>query len=204
MSKPRPEAADTDGAAEQARVDIYGLLGRVLAAPPDADLLDALGSVQSADESPMAAAWTALAQAAAASSAEGVKQEYFDLFIGLGRGELVPYASWYLQGALMERPLVSLRQDLGKLGIMRADDVKEPEDHVAALCETMGLLISDTGLSLEQADFYAAHVGVWMKRFFADLENAGQAHFYRSVGNFGQCFMDLEDAYFRLPPAARE
>ena len=43
------------------------------------------------------------------TNAEQVEREYFDLFIGVGRGELLPYGSYYLTGFLHERPLARLR-----------------------------------------------------------------------------------------------
>ena len=49
----------------------------------------------------------------AAPMRERVEREFFDLFIGLGRGELLPYGSYYLTGFLHERPLARLREDLG-------------------------------------------------------------------------------------------
>ena len=52
--------------------------------------------------------------------------------IGLGRGELLPFGSWYQTGFLMERPLGYLRDDLSRLGYQREEGVHEPEDHVAA------------------------------------------------------------------------
>ena len=184
-----------------ARSHVYRLLGRLLAAPPDQQVLELLESIDQHAEAdlPMAAAWNALREMAETAQLEQLEQEYFKLFIGLGRGELVPYASWYVNGALMERTLASLREDLKRLGIVRQDDVAEPEDHAAALCETMGMIISDVGLSFEQTAFYEQYIAGWMRRFFADLEAAETAGFYRSVGRLGGYFMEIEKEYFSLP-----
>ena len=57
----------------------------------------------------------------AAPTAERVEREYFNLFIGLGRGELLPYGSYYQSGFLHERPLARLREQLSRLGIERAE-----------------------------------------------------------------------------------
>src|SRR5439155_1564893 len=65
-----------------------------------------------------------------------------DLFIGLGRGELLPYGSYYLTGFLHERPLARLRAHLEKLAIERTAGQAEPEDHAAILCEIMAGLTS--------------------------------------------------------------
>ena len=76
-----------------------------------------------------------------ATTTHQADREYHALFIGVGRGELVPFASYYLTGFLNERPLAVLRQDLARLGAVRSESVKEPEDHIAALCEVMAGLI---------------------------------------------------------------
>ena len=125
-----------------------------------------------------------------------LSDEYQALFVGVGRGELVPYGSWYMTGFLMEKPLGELRRDLARLGIERQQQVREPEDHAAALCEVMALLISDPDFAEdEQAPFFKRHVGAWMGTFFRDLEKAKAAEFYRPVGHFGYAFLDVEQRY---------
>jgi len=185
---------------ELARSHLYRLLGRLLAAPPDQQVLELLESIDQQAEAdlPIATACSELRELAETAQLEELEQEYFKLFIGLGRGELLPYASWYVNGALMDRTLASLRQDLKRLGFVRQDDVAEPEDHVAAVCETMGMIISDVRLSLEQTAFYEQYVGAWMSRFFADLQTAEAARFYQSVGRLGGHFMEIEKEYFSL------
>lgn len=194
-------SAEPVGDEELARSRLYRLLGHLLAAPPDLQLLQlpGAGDRQGETDTPLVAALGELGKRAETSQPEQLKEEYFNLFIGLGRGELMPYASWYVNGALMERTLASLRQDLKRLGITRCEDVAEPEDHVAAVCETMGMIISDSGLCFEQAAFYQAYVGSWLDRFFSDLETAESAGFYRSVGRLGSRFMVIENEYFSLP-----
>lgn len=186
---------------ELARSHLYRLLGVLLAAPPDRRVVQLLESVsqQAGNDSPLAPVWSDLRAKAETLQLEQLEEEYFKLFIGLGRGELLPYASWYVDGALMERILASLRQDLRHLGIKRCDKVKEPEDHVAAICETMGMIISDSPLSFKQSDFFERYIGNWMDRFFADLESAETADFYRVVGRLGGYFIGIEKEYFSLP-----
>ena len=187
---------------EVARAHVYQLLGHLLARPPDQQMLTLIGSIdhQAPDgDTPLSVAWRELRSAAGSAQPAALEEEYFKLFIGLGRGELVPYASWYLHGALMERTLAELRQDLKRLGFTRCDDVAEPEDHAAALCETLGMIISDHGLSLTQAAFFQAYLDSWMGRFFADLEAAETADFYRAVGQLGRRFMEVERRLIALP-----
>ena len=73
-----------------------------------------------------------VARIAARCEEAATTQEYNDLFIGMGRGELLPYASYYLTGFLNEKPLAKLRNDMTELGIKRQEGTKEPEDHAGA------------------------------------------------------------------------
>lgn len=192
---------------DRIRGNVYSLLGNLLAGPPDAALLDVLRGVEPepGDESLFAAAWQMLAVAAARADLAELTEEYEALFIGVGRGEVVPYGSWYLTGFLMEQPLAQLRGDLRALGIGRQAGVCEPEDHVAALCDTMALLIgSDDPATLErQFEFYSRHIEPWAPRFFRDLQSAASARFYRAVGQLGEQFMGVESQAFRVTiPAA--
>ena len=186
---------------DRLRADTYRLLGRLLAAAPDEDTLALLANAPvSEEESLLGVAWRLLATAAGRASAPQVQEEYFSLFIGLGRGELMPYASWYLTGFLMEQPLAKLRADMRRLGFERQDGVKEPEDHAAALCEVMALLAADDDdRSLEtQADFFETHMGPWMARFFRDLQEARSARFYRAIGQLGEQFIQTDQRYLEM------
>jgi TorA maturation chaperone TorD len=192
---------------DQLRGNVYALLGNLLAAAPNDDLLEVLRGIspQPEDDSLLAASWQMLAVAADRASPEQVRQEYDALFIGLGRGEVVPYGSWYLTGFLMEQPLAQLRGDLRDLGIERQPGVCEPEDHAAALCDTMALLITgDAPVPLErQYGFFARHLEPWLPRFFRDLQQATSARFYRAVGQLGEQFIGVESQAFRVAtPAA--
>ena len=100
---PRPGLPDE----ERVRADCYRLLGRLLAAPPGAELLDAVGRMLGG-QGELGAALDALAAAARGTDAEAASREYHDLFIGLARGELVPFASYYRTGFLYDKPLAKL------------------------------------------------------------------------------------------------
>jgi TorA maturation chaperone TorD len=184
---------------EQARADNYRLLARLLAGPPDSGTLATLRAIE-AGNGPMAPLWGELRQAAQETDSLRVEDEYNRLFIGLGRGEVLPYASWYLTGFLMEKPLAELRSVLARLGFVRQGGVAEPEDHAAALCEVMGLIISADELNLEQSRvFFDSFLGSWLQRFFQDLEAAESAAFYRAVARLGQRVMEIEQEYFSMP-----
>jgi TorA maturation chaperone TorD len=163
-------------------------------------LLERLASLRG-DPSPLGVAHVALADAAGRTDADRVSREYFDLFIGLGRGELLPYGSYYLSGFLHERPLARLREDLAALGIVRAEGNVEPEDHAATLCEVMAGIVGGTLAAPPGSDrrLFERHVAPWVGRFFSDLEQASAADFYRAVGALGRAFMDIELQAFALP-----
>lgn len=182
---------------EQAmRAAVYELLGSLFAGEPDEATLERLQSIGDVDASAgrIAMGWTLMKQASSKTDPEAVQEEYFSLFIGVGRGELVPFGSWYLTGFLMEKPLAVLRSDLAALGIERQDGVVESEDHIAALCDAMALIIRNSEeVSLAtQRKFFNDHLAPWAGRFFNDLQSAQSAHFFRSVGFFAESFFEFE------------
>ena len=192
-------AADGDDIAIP-RAREYALLAALLARPPDVALLTRLASIEG-DGTPLGLAHKALAAAAAEQEAAAVAREYFELFIGVGRGELLPYGSYYLTGFLHERPLARLRAELVALGIERVEGQCEPEDHAAILCEIMaGLVTGEFAAPVERQRYlFDRYLAPWMPRFFADLEAATAADFYRPVGAIGRLFIDLETEAFALP-----
>ena len=183
------------------RADLYNLLASLLASAPDSDLLDRVASLNG-DTSELGQGIAALAKVASATKPKAAEREFNALFIGLGRGELLPFASFYLTGFLNEKPLARLRGHMAELGIARNPDVKEPEDHIATLCEMMAGLIRGsygTPLSLEdQHAFFNTHIGTWASHFFRDLEAAEGSVFYAPVGKIGRAFMEIEYEAFRM------
>jgi TorA maturation chaperone TorD len=175
------------------RAQEYALLGALLSSAPSNALLSQIARLRD-DATPLGRAHAAVAEAASIAVAGEVEREYFDLFVGLGRGELLPYASYYLTGFLNERPLSRLRDDLAALGIERAENNFEPEDHAATLCEIMaGLAIGRFPAPPEaQRAFFEKHVAPWMGRLFAGMESATNARFYRPVGTLGRLFLEIE------------
>ncbi len=195
-----PAAAAELAEVDAARAQEYALLAALLARAPDAELLHRLAQLP-ADPSPLGRAHADLAQAAGHTHAAAVEREYFDLFIGLGRGELLPYASFYLTGFLHGPRLASLRRDLAELGLRRSPDIAEPEDHAAILCELMSGLARRQWPVAPGAErtLFEAHLAPWIGRFFADLERAEAAQFYRRVGALGRVYMEIEADAFALP-----
>jgi TorA maturation chaperone TorD len=181
------------------RAQHYGLLSLLLGRAPTADLLRQLCALKG-DASPLGRAHDGLAQAARESDPDAVGREYFDIFIGVGRGEVLPYASYYLTGFLQERPLARVREDLAAMGIALADKVSEPEDHLAILFDTMASLAAG-GIAAEpgtEGRFFARHIQPWADRLLADVETARAARFYRHVAVLGRLFIEIETEAFAL------
>lgn len=184
------------------RADIFALFAALLRDAPTAEVLGWLAQLEAdGTDSPMSRAWSALALAAQHSRPAQLEDEYQQLFIGIGRGELMPFACWYLTGSLMEKPLVSLRQDLARLGYQRQAEVHEPEDHIAALCEVMSMLIGSGQSYPLQQQFWQRHLQPWCGRFFQDLQRAQSAVFYSAVGLLGAAFCQQESLFFQQLPA---
>lgn len=197
-----PMTDETESAADEIdllRSHEYNLLALLIGRAPSREVLDRLAELRG-DPSPLGLAHIALAEAAARADPDDLQREFFDLFIGVGRGELLPYGSYYLTGFLNERPLARVREDLARIGIEREEGKFEPEDHVATLCEVMAGLAA--GRIEAEADFerrfFERHLKPWAARFFADLETAKFARFYRPVGAIGRHFMEIEAEAFTM------
>ena len=195
------EATHEIAAEDRLRADLYNYLGVILSRPADEMLISQTAGL-SGDDSPLGEAITTLAKVARLSKPKAVQSEFNKLFIGLGRGELLPYASYYLTGFLNEKPLATLRQDMAASGMARAENVFEPEDNIASLMEMMGAQIVGrfgTPASLDrQKTFFNKHIAPWAAHFFTDLEGAKNSVFYAPVGTVGRVFMEIETEAFRM------
>jgi TorA maturation chaperone TorD len=183
------------------RTDGYVILASLLEQAPSEELLDVLRNLQWDEALPdtLEEALGALRQAARDYPRTALEEEFNRLFIGLGSGEMVPYASWYREKKIQSSTLASLRADLMALGIVRQTGCCEPEDHAGTLCEIMAI-ISQKPNDLphaEQARFFHRHIAPWMMTFFQDLPSARSAAFYRTVGLFGSCFLENESEYLK-------
>jgi TorA maturation chaperone TorD len=209
MPRTQVLASDTDNQAvagwhenpmtqeQQHRAAAYGVLAALLSSAPDTTLIEQVSGFSGVDDGgdEMTVSMSLLGLAADTCPEPVIAEEFHSLFIGLGRGELLPYGSFYLTGFLMEKPLGDLRDDLQRLGFEREADVHEPEDHIAALCEVMAMLIQEGCSTAVQEDFFTKHIDSWALKFFTDLAVAKNAVFYRAVARFGTAFMNLEKRY---------
>lgn len=183
------------------RADLYDFLAALLASPPDRTLLQSAAGLHG-DDSELGCAVATLARVANATNQKAIEGEFNALFIGLARGELMPYASYYLTGFLNEKPLASLRGDMVAMRMTRAPNVFEPEDNIASLFEMMAGMIRGrfgTPVALQkQKDFFFRHIAPWAEHFFSDLEAAQHSVFYAPVGTVGKAFLQIETQAFRM------
>lgn len=196
-AKPTPCGSDL----AMARAREYLLLATLLGKPPRQELLTEIAAI-SGDASPLGVAHILLAEAAQRTTEAQAGREYFNLFVGVGRGELLPYASYYLTGFLNERPLARVREDMQRIGAERRSGVYEPEDHIATLSEVMAGLITGEfrGGGEEATQFFVRHLKPWAERFFADLAVSEQADFYRAVAGVGSAWIEIETEALEFEP----
>jgi TorA maturation chaperone TorD len=197
MSETSPQAGPDE--VDLARAREYSLLSILLLQSPSALLLTRLANLRG-DTNMLGSAHAGLAQAAVRLDAEQVSREYFNLFTGVGRGELLPYASFYITGSLHARPLARLRETLREIGMERADWLKEPEDHAGVLFEIMTALCTGEMAAPRGTDreIFKNYLAPWIERFFEDLERAKSADFYTRVGTLGRVFMRIEAEAFTI------
>ena len=184
------------------RTECYAMLASVLGQAPSEKTIGILQNLQWDEAIPgkLDRALREIRQAACEITRIGIEAEFNRFFVGMGCGEMVPYASWYRDRMIQSSPLASLRADLMRVGIVRRPDSYESEDHAGALCEAMALLSRETtGIPhAVQADFFKKHIASWMMRFFKDLRSARNADFYRDVATFGSCFLEAEGEFLNV------
>ncbi|NQY26081.1 MAG: molecular chaperone TorD family protein [Piscirickettsiaceae bacterium] len=181
------------------RSQTYALLARLLSSPPDQNLLDNIAALEITEaESPMGKLWLLLKNSVKQADVVVIDEEYQRVFIGVTHGEIIPYSSYYQTGFLMEEPLAELRTSLAKLGLVRQKETTEPEDHVAAECDVMRLILDAEGTPvISDKEFFIQHLKPWFAKFFQDLSQIDKTSFYSIVGQFGAGFINLEMSVYR-------
>ncbi|MBB1635781.1 MULTISPECIES: TorD/DmsD family molecular chaperone [Cupriavidus] len=194
-----PVAHAAPNAEDTARADLYGLLATLLYRAPDAALLHHIAANRAHGEdaaTPLGDAWNDLCDAASVTTAEQASDEYQQLFVGVGKPEVLLYGSYYQTGFLNERPLVALRDDLARYGLVRQDNVSETEDHIATLCEVMRFLVAgeDAGVAnlAEQQHFFSRHLQSWVETLCDSAAAHPQARLYARVAALLKAFMAVE------------
>ena len=186
---------------DQLRADMYSFLANLLRAEPDEKLIKQLTFLKS-DDSPIGKSIKTLSKLATSLDLPTIRDEYVKIFLGVGRGEILPFASYYLTGFLKDKPLAKLRQDMQEIGIKLEDEVKEPEDHIASIFDMMsGLILGkfEKKYSIaDQKDFFNKHLAPWVDLLMRDIESSKIAVFYSPIGSIGKEFMEIERASFSM------
>ncbi len=201
MSTQTAENLNTINNEDQLRADMYSFLANLLRAEPSAELVNQLTKLES-DESPIGKSIKTLSKLASSLDLPTIRDEYVRIFIGVGRGEILPFASYYLTGFLKDKPLAKLRNDMKEIGIQLAENVKEPEDHIASLFDMMsGLILGKFSKKFsigEQKDFFNKHLAPWVDLLMRDIESSRIAVFYSPIGTIGREFMEIERSSFSM------
>ncbi|MDQ6621572.1 MAG: molecular chaperone TorD family protein [Pseudomonadota bacterium] len=199
---------------DQARANFYALLSRLYAGAPDGPLLKALAGASALatstvldDQDALAAtvgtAWDRLRAASSVMDPDAALQEYTDLFIGVGRSEVNLHASHWITGFMMDKPLVEVRSTLSKLGLGRRADAINVEDHLAAIFETMRILVAGfagrpPAPADDQQQFFDRHIAPWIERCCSAITSNSVANYYARVAEFTQSFVALERESFAM------
>jgi TorA maturation chaperone TorD len=189
-------------AEDQARADFYALLANLFFRAPDERLLQAI-AIAEPPQGVLAESWRALADAASVVPAEAVDEEYANIFVGVGRPPLMLFASFYLAGFMMEKPLAELRDDLRDLGFARATNVHESEDHLAALCDVMrALILGDVNTKpadiAVQQKFFMTHINPWIFQCIKNILEYHHSNFYKRVADLAHAFFTMEREAFSI------
>jgi TorA maturation chaperone TorD len=108
-----------------------------------------------------------------------------------------PHGSHWIAGFMMEKPLAELRTTLAEMGLARDPGVTMLEDHLAAIFETMRILIAGRGdrppvtPAVQQA-FFTTHIAPWVFLCCSAIEACPVANYYRRVAEFGSLFLAVE------------
>jgi TorA maturation chaperone TorD len=202
-SEPRTDEAGQLVVEDAARAKLYALIGRLFYGPPDANVLAEIRRGAGAesgehDTTRLGAAWRALQEGCGSVSPAMIRQEYDDLFVGVGRAPVTPYLFGYAEPSAPDRHLVRLRDQLTAWGFSRRNNVFEVEDHVAALSDVMRLLIEEGRPLEEQQLFFASFVYPGAMLFFAAVQQAPAAAFYKLVVAFAHAFVEVEKEAFEM------
>jgi TorA maturation chaperone TorD len=198
-----PRVVDVE---DQVRADFYALLAHLFSRAPDDRVLQSMVITQEpTDEgsTELTKAWRALAAASAVVTHDALVEEYETVFVGVGRPPVILYGSFYLAGFMMEKPLAELREDLAKMGFARDANVRESEDHLAAVSDVMRALIlgdladapADTAA---QKVFFEKHLKPWVFKCCTAIQVYEKSNYYKRVAKFAEQFFQMESEAFEM------
>ncbi len=201
----------------QFRAGYYRLLARLLAAEPDAELLQ--GLADGLEQRTRGAAqvhptlgdgWRTLAAQLHGDALPELLHAYGQLFLDPYGEPLNPYESYYVAGRLYGEPLAEVRAFMARQHLeLAAEQRREPEDALHCELATLATLAerqvaggdADPAAHVEaQREFLERHLLVWAPACLADLTGraeSAESAFYRGVGLLLQGFLEVEGDFFR-------
>ena len=192
---------------DHGRANFYALISRLFADAPDQALLQAIAGsppLPSEDHGePLTLAWSKLISASSVMDADAAREEFDALFIGVGKAPVNLHASHHLTGFMMETPLAEVRDTFATLGFSRLESQTVVEDHLAALCEVMRLLIVgadgvDPAPLSVQRKFFSLHIDPWFDLCCGAIAKSPLANFYGVVAQFASSFLLVERDGFAI------
>jgi TorA maturation chaperone TorD len=192
---------------DHGRANFYALISRLFADAPDQALLQAIAGSPplASDDSgePLSLAWSKMIAASSVMDADAARDEYDSLFVGAGKAPVNLHASHHLTGFMMETPLAELRSTLATIGFARLESQTVVEDHLAALCEVMRLLIVgadgiEPATLSTQKQFFEAHIAPWFELCCSAILKSSLANFYGVVAQFASSFLLVEREGFAI------
>jgi len=192
-------------AEDRARANFYGLISRLFYAPADPNLLAEICGSGGAGEGGggLYGAWRELQDACHGAYPAVVRQEYDNLFVGVGRAAVTPYLSGYAETSSPDRYLVRLREQLAAWGLGRREGVFEVEDHISGVSDVMRWLIQERRPLEQQREFFEVFVYRGAIPFCAAAHKTPLASFYKPVAAFAAAFFELEKKAFEMVDLAR-
>jgi TorA maturation chaperone TorD len=189
------------------RANFYALIAQLFASPPNGALIKAIAAspplATEDDGAPLPMAWSKLIAASSIIDEETVQLEYDALFGGVGKAQINLHASHQMTGFMMEKPLAELRSTLASLGLSRLESQQVTEDHLAALCETMRILIAGTekfspaSVAVQQ-NFFFVQIAPWFAKLCGAITEHPLANYYVIVAQLTSAFFRVEEESFGI------
>jgi TorA maturation chaperone TorD len=172
-------------------------------------VFDAISEAATAIDPGLGAIAERLGPAFAAVTPDELLLDYTRLFLGPNEILAKPYGSVWLTGekSLMQDATMAVLELYRDGGFELAEDFRELPDHIAAELEFLYLLIFRENRAREDGDsaalaavgllrrrFLAEHLGAWIGRFGAAMQNGAETAFYRLLSELTVAFVNNESA----------
>jgi len=133
--------------------------------------------------------------------------EYAGLFLGVWRVPAHPSESAYFTDGqlIMQQPRDEVLKLYRMMGVDKAGQFKEPEDHIALELQFMTHLCEKTNAALKDGDFPEArkclevqrdflneHLGKWVPKLSADILKSARREFYKAIAKITEGYIEMD------------